>query len=101
MWLIDTGSFAVVVAYIFVPISFLVLRRRQPELVRPFEVRLPRLVGYAAIVLGVGLLCLFLPGSPSALVWPYEWVIVLIWAGFGGLVWFLRVRVRPNQVKKV
>ena len=100
VWLIDTGSFAVVVAYIFVPISFLVLRRRQPELARPFEVRFPRLVGYAAIALGAGLLCLFLPGSPSALVWPYEWVIVLIWAGFGGAVWYFRVHVRRNQVKK-
>ena len=87
VWLINTGSLAVVVAYIFVPIAFLVLRRREPELPRPFEVRYPRLVGYAAIVLGAGLLCLYLPGSPSGLAWPHEWVIVLIWAAAGALVW--------------
>ena len=92
VWLINTGSLAVVVAYIFVPIAFLVLRRREPELPRPFEVRYPRLVGYAAIVLGVGLLCLYLPGSPSGLAWPHEWVIVLIWAAVGGLVWMRRQR---------
>ena len=92
VWLINTGSLAVVVAYIFVPVAFLVLRRREPELPRPFEVRYPRLVGYAAIVLGAGLLCLYLPGSPSGLAWPHEWVIVLIWAAVGGLVWIRRRR---------
>ena len=92
VWLINTGSLAVVVAYIFVPIAFLVLRRRQPDLPRPFRVRHPRLVGYSAIVLGAGLLCLYLPGSPSALAWPQEWAIVLSWAGAGVAVWFLRVR---------
>ena len=92
VWLINTGSLAVVVAYIFVPIAFLVLRRRQPELPRPFRVRHPRTVGYAGIVLGAGLLCLYLPGSPSALSWPHEWLIVLIWAGVGGVVWFRRRR---------
>ena len=81
-----------VVAYIFVPIAFLVLRHREPELPRPFEVRYPRLVGYAAIVLGAGLLCLYLPGSPSGLAWPHEWVIVLIWSGVGALVWMRRHR---------
>ena len=92
VWLINTGSLAVVVAYIFVPIAFLVLRHREPELPRPFEVRYPRLVGYAAIVLGAGLLCLYLPGSPSGLAWPHEWIIVLIWAAVGGLVWMKRQR---------
>ena len=97
VWLIDTGSLAVVVAYIFVPIAFLVLRRRQPDLPRPFRVRLPRFVGVTAVVLGGALLCLYLPGSPSALLWPYEWLIVLVWATFGGAVWFRRVRGRRDS----
>ena len=96
VWLINTGSLAVVVAYLFVPIAFLVLRRSQPDLARPFRVRHPRTVGYAGIVLGLGLLCLYMPGSPSALAWPYEWAIVLIWAAIGGAVWFVRVRPQPQ-----
>ena len=90
VWLVNTGSLAVVVAYIFVPVAFLVLRRRQPDLPRPFQVRLPRLVGVTAIVLGLGLFCLYLPGSPSALAWP-EWTIVLIWTALGAVVWIWRV----------
>ena len=92
VWLINTGSLAVVVAYIFVPVAFLVLRRRQPEMTRPFKVRAPRLVGWTAIVLGVVLLCLYLPGSPSSLAWPHEWGIVAIWAAVGVWLWIRRVR---------
>jgi len=92
VWLINTGSLAVVVAYVFVPIAFLVLRKRSPDLPRPFTVRMPRTVGWVAIVLGVALLCLYLPGSPSALAWPYEWTIVLIWSLVGCAIWFGRVR---------
>lgn len=92
VWLINTGSLAVVVAYVFVPIAFLVLRARQPEMPRPFRVRAPRFVGCTAIVLGGALLCLYLPGSPSALAWPYEWIIVIAWAALGLWIWLSRVR---------
>lgn len=90
LWLINTGSLAVVVAYIFVPIAFLVLRQQRPQLPRPFKIRYPRFVGGTAIVLGVALLCLFLPGSPSALTWPQEWIIVLLWAACGVAIWWRR-----------
>lgn len=92
VWLINTGSLAVVVAYVFVPIAFLVLRQRQPDLPRPFKIRAPRLVGGTAFVLGIALLCLYLPGSPSALAWPYEWAIVAGWGLVGVYIWVRRVR---------
>ena len=92
VWLINTGSLAVVVAYVFVPIAFLVLRERQGEMPRPFRVRMPRFVGWTAILLGCALLCLYLPGSPAALAWPYEWGIVAAWAAVGVWIWVLRVR---------
>lgn len=33
---------------------------------------------------------LFLPGMPSALIWPYEWIIIGLWS-LVGLVFVLRV----------
>jgi APA family basic amino acid/polyamine antiporter len=39
------------------------------------------------------LLTAYLPGSPSALIWPYEWAIILTWAGLG-LVLFLSYGVK-------
>ena len=90
VWLVDTGSFAVVIAYIFVPIAFLVLRRKEPDLDRPFRVRCPSLVGIIAIVLGLVLLSFYFPWSPSSLIWPYEWGIALGWALLGLVCWLFR-----------
>lgn len=88
VWLVDASSFAVVVAYLFVPIAFLAIRRKEPDLPRPFRIRYPRLVGYGSIVLALGLLSAFLPWSPSALLWPQEWLLILVWAILGVVVYF-------------
>lgn len=83
VWLIDAGGFATIVAYLFVPIAFLALRKKEPEMERPFRVSHPRLVGFGAIALALALISAYLPGSPSALLWPYEWVTILIWTVLG------------------
>jgi amino acid transporter len=87
VWMINAGSFATVVAYLFVPIAFLALRRREPDMPRPFKVRHPRLVGGGAVLLALALLTAYLPGSPSALLWPYEWAMILVWAVLGLVLW--------------
>jgi len=91
VWMVNAGSFATMIAYLFVPIAFLVLRKREPALPRPFRISHPRLVGCSAIVLAIALLLAYLPGSPSALAWPYEWGMVLAWGCIGVLV-FARYR---------
>ena len=83
VWLVDAGGLGIVVAYAFVAASFLVLRKREPEMPRPYAVRHWRLVGTAALALSLGIAVLYLPGSPAALVWPYEWLIVLVWILLG------------------
>lgn len=88
VWLINTSSFGVMFAFLFVSISFVVLRRKEPDMPRPFRVAGGNLVGWGAIILSVALLCAFLPGSPSALVWPYEWAVLLVWSMVGVLTWF-------------
>lgn len=90
VWLINAGSFAVVVAYLFVAIAFLVLRVRAPAMPRPFRVPAGRTVGALAIVMSIGLLLVYMPFSPSALAWPQEWAMVLGWIVLGVVVWMLR-----------
>ena len=79
VWLVDAGSFGVIVAYAFVALSFLALRRREPDLPRPYKVRYWRATGIGAFVLSCGIALLFMPFSPAALIWPYEWLIVGGW----------------------
>lgn len=88
VWLVDAGGFSTIVAYLFVPVAFLALRRSEPDMTRPFRVSHPKLVGYGAIALAVALICAYLPGSPSALIWPYEWVTISVWTVLGiALYW--------------
>jgi len=87
VWLVDAGSFAIVIAYLFVVVSFLVLRAKAPEMDRPFKVPMGVPVGLVTLVLTLGLLTLYLPGSPAALLWPEEWLMVLFSCVVGGLLY--------------
>jgi amino acid transporter len=77
VWLADAGGLGIVIAYAMVALSFIILRRRQPEMPRPYRVRYGPFIGYTALILALGMMVLYLPGSPSALVWPHEWMIFL------------------------
>jgi amino acid transporter len=96
VWLVDAGGVNIVVAFFLVAVSFLVLRRREPDLPRPFRVPAGGAVGVAAAALSLLLAVLYLPGMPAALVWPAEWLIVGLW-WLAGLYFVLRVpKVAPG-----
>ena len=59
------------------------------QMPRPFRVARGLYVGYAALVLSLGIIAMYMPGSPAALIWPYEWLIVGGW-GLLGLCFYLR-----------
>ena len=50
---------------------------------RPFRVPAGYATGVIALVLSAPFVLLYLPGGPSALVWPYEWLMVLLWSLLG------------------
>jgi len=90
VWIVDAGSFAAVIAYLLVTVSFLRLRSRQPDMARPFRLQHGVTIGRLALVGCLGLLALYLPGSPSALLWPVEWGLVVAWFALGLLFYRLR-----------
>ena len=83
VWLVDAGGLGIVVAYAFVAWSFLVLRKNEPAMERPYRVRSGNAVGWIALVLSIGIAMLYLPFSPAALIWPHEWAIVFGWIVLG------------------
>jgi len=83
VWLVDAGGLAAVLAYFFVTVSFLRLRRTHPDLPRPYRAPAPFVTGSLAVLATLFFIGLYMPGSPSALVWPAEWLIVLSWAALG------------------
>jgi APA family basic amino acid/polyamine antiporter len=83
VWLVDAGGLALVIAWFMVAASFLILRKNAPEMKRPFLLRGGGVIGWVALLMSIGICVLYMPGMPSALVWPYEWVIILVWAILG------------------
>lgn len=104
VWLVDAGSFTIVIAYGMVAFAFIRLRQKEPDMVRPFKVRHWRFVGYSAFILSCCLGMLYLPGSPSGLLWPYEWGMVL-GGSLVGLAFYVNslrtrsIRTNPIDVK--
>ncbi len=82
-WIVNAGGLGIVVAWFLVVVSFLVLRYREPEMDRPYKVPGGSVVGIVAFVLTAIFISLYLPGGQSALLWPYEWLIVLGWCVLG------------------
>jgi amino acid transporter len=92
VWCINAGGFAVVIAFGIVAASFLILRRREPTMERPYRVRYGKVVGWLALLMSCLLLLVYLPGTPAALVWPYEWGILIGWSALGLVMWLGRAK---------
>lgn len=87
VWLVNAGGLGIVLSYAMVAVTFLVLRKREPDMPRPFRVTHPALVGWGATVLSVGICLLYLPPSPAALTWPYEWAMIGVWSALGAVLY--------------
>ena len=92
VWLVDAASFGCVVAYLFVSISFFILRFKEPKMERPYKVKCGKLVGAIAIILSGFMTSLYIiPQSifsfGAGLIWQ-EWIVVGIWIALGVVFYF-------------
>ncbi len=99
VWVVDAGGLGIVIAYAMVAWSFLVLRKKEPALPRPYRVPFGNAVGSLALLLSLGLGLLYMPGSPAALLWPQEWGIVFLWSGMGALLYFYAARKNSRRLE--
>ncbi len=101
-WIVNAGGFGIVIAYLYVAASFVALRRKEPGMPRPWRAPGGIATGVAAVVLGLAIFVLYLPGSPSALQWPQEWGMLLAWAGLGALfLVFARTRKKGTNKEQL
>ena len=83
VWISDAASLACCLAYLMVSMSFVILRKKEPELHRPFKVKHYKFVGITASVLSGFMVVMYLiPGSGAALTWQ-EFINVGGWALLG------------------
>lgn len=89
VWICDAGNFGCCLAYCMVSISFLILRKKAPEMERPYKVPAYKFVGAMAVLMsGFMVLMYCIPGSGGNLVWQ-EWCMVGGWSLLGAIFYVI------------
>ena len=96
VWLVDAAAFGTVVAYFMVSLSFFILRKKEPELERPFYTKAGPVVGVGALLVSLFFFWLYLPGlgSPSPLT-GVEWGLCGGWIILG-IIFFVANKASKN-----
>ena len=85
VWIVDAGNFGCCIAYCMVSISFLILRKKEPDMERPYKVKNYKFVGVMAVLMSGFMVAMYLiPGSGAALVWQ-EWLMAGGWCALGAV----------------
>ena len=83
VWIVDAGNFGCCLAYMMVAISFLILRKKEPDMPRPYKVSHYKLVGWIAMLMsGFMVVMYIIPGTGGSLCLE-EWAMVGGWALLG------------------
>ena len=83
VWIVDAGNFACCFAYCIVSLSFIVLRRKEADMRRPYKVKHYKFVGIIAVIMSGTMSAMYIiPETNCTLVWQ-EWIIVGGWILLG------------------
>ena len=83
VWIVDAGNFGCCLAYCMVSISFLILRKKEPDMPRPYKVPGYKFVGVMAVLMSGFMVCMYcIPGTGGSLILP-EWLMVGAWSLLG------------------
>ena len=83
VWICDAGNFGCCMAYCMVSLSFLILRKKEPDMPRPYKVKHYKFVGTMAVLMSGFMVCMYcIPGSGGNLILP-EWGMVVAWSLLG------------------
>ena len=87
-WFVNASSFGVIILYIMDVLALIFLRRKYPEIKRPYMIKRFTPVALAAIIAVVAFGALYMPFGPSALS-AIEWSFAVVWfaAGFILALW--------------
>lgn len=88
VWICDAGNLACCLAYCMVSISFLILRKKEPDMPRPYKIKHYKAVGACAVLMSGAMVAMYLiPGSGCTLA-PQEWAIAGGWTLLGVAFYF-------------
>ena len=83
VWISDTASLACCFAYFLVSLSFIKLRKIDPDMNRPYKIKHYRFVGVMAVLLTGLMVAMYILPNTGCTLLPQEWVIAGIWIVLG------------------
>lgn len=96
VWIVDAGNFGCCLAYCMVSLSFIILRKKAPEMTRPYKVKHYKIVGVLAVLMSGFMVAMYIiPGSGSNLV-PQEWAMAGGWAVLG-IIFFIVCKLKYKE----
>lgn len=96
VWIVDAGNFGCCLAYCMVSLSFLILRKKAPDMKRPYMVKHYKIVGVLAVLMSGFMVVMYIvPNSGSALVWQ-EWAMAGGWSLLG-VVFFIICKLKYKE----
>ena len=85
VWISDAGNFGCCFAYCMVALSFMILRKKEPDMPRPYKVPCYKFFGTMAVIMSGFMVAMYcIPGSGGNLILQ-EWLLVLGWSALGGV----------------
>lgn len=89
IWFIDTSSFCALGSYVFVAISYVILKRREPELERPLRIRGGVVFGIFVLLITVVYLVLYVISKCQGMIIDPAFVITGIWMAMGIILFII------------
>lgn len=85
-WVVNAANFACCIAYGIVSYSFIILRKKMPDLHRPYRINHGAYIGIMAVLMsGFMSLLYVIPGTQCSFIWQ-EWGIIVSWIIIGSIM---------------
>lgn len=96
VWISDAGNFGCCFAYCMVALSFMILRKKEPDMARPYKVPCYKFFGTMAVIMSGFMVAMYcIPGSGGNLILQ-EWLMVLGWSALG-VVFYVVCKVKYKE----
>ena len=96
VWISDAGNFGCCFAYCMVALSFMILRKKEPDMPRPYKVPCYKVFGTMAVIMSGFMVAMYcIPGSGGNLILQ-EWLMVLGWSALG-VVFYVVCKVKYKE----
>ena len=96
VWISDAGNFGCCFAYCMVALSFMILRKKEPDMPRPYKVPCYKFFGTMAVIMSGFMVTMYcIPGSGGNLILQ-EWLMVLGWSALG-VVFYVVCKVKYKE----